>query len=39
MPLYAAAKHNADKGRTIEQLDFEEVFDEIEKQAEMGVDL
>ena len=38
VPLYAAAKHNADKGRTIEQLDFEEVFDEIEKQAEMGVD-
>lgn len=38
VPLYAAAKHNADKGKTIEQLDFEEVFDEIEKHAEMGVD-
>lgn len=38
VPLYACAKHNADKGKTIEQLDFEEVFDEIEKQAEMGVD-
>lgn len=38
VPLYAAAKRNTDKGKTIEQLDFEEVFEEIEKQAEMGVD-
>ena len=38
VPLYAAAKRNTDKGKTVEQLDFEEVFEEIEKQAEMGVD-
>ena len=38
VPIYAVAKRNSDKGRTPEQLNMEEVFEEIEKQAENGVD-
>ena len=38
VPIYAAAKKLSEKNIEIENMDMEEVFDEIERQAEQGVD-
>lgn len=38
VPIYAAAKRNADEKKAIEDMDMEEVFKEIKKQGELGVD-
>lgn len=38
VPLYAVAKRYADKGRKFEDADISEIFEEIEKQGEQGVD-
>ncbi len=38
VPIYAVAKRYADKGRKPEDIDMSEVFEEMEKQGEQGVD-